>query len=302
MMPFNAWLTTRDAVLQHMDPQTESDAANDYLIDGLIVAASRLIHQQTRRSFEPWLETRTYDVLLDAYVYTDEMDVLYGADEGGRELLLDVDLLAVESLTNGDGTDITSDQYRLNGRDYPKYQIELLPSSDVTWTYEDDDWQDAIAVEGIWGYHADYGNAWIDTLDTVQDDPLSAGATTLTVTDANELDELARTRFAVGQLLKIEDEFLRVQVVNTSTNKLTVQRGVNGTTAAGHVQSTPIYRWQLMPDIEEACITLVIWLERHASSPGEEIQVMLNHTQVKSGQFPCHVRDTLAAYREDSVP
>jgi len=71
----------------------------------------------------------------------------------------------------------------------------------------------------------------VDSTDTVQDDPLSDSATTLNVSDGGN--------FEVGETIKIEDEYLRITAINTNT--LTVIRGVYGTTAASHVQTTAIY-------------------------------------------------------------
>jgi hypothetical protein len=97
-----------------------------------------------------------------------------------------------------------------------------------------------IYVTGTWGWHEDYSNAF-DSVDTVQDNPLSSSATSLTVSDADGADLDGFTpRFSPGNLLQIGSELLDVTAVNTSTNVLTVRRGVNGSTAAAHVQNTAI--------------------------------------------------------------
>lgn len=67
--------------------------------------------------------------------------------------------------------------------------------------------------------------------DTVQDNPLSSAATTLTVTDAQ--------RFEVAQTLRVETEQVFITDKPTATT-LTVTRGVNGSTAASHAQTTAI--------------------------------------------------------------
>lgn len=72
--------------------------------------------------------------------------------------------------------------------------------------------------------------AYADSLDEVENDPLAA-------TDI-ELDVNDGTRFAVGDIIKIESELLRIWLI--STNKLYVQRGWRGTTPAAHVQNTQI--------------------------------------------------------------
>ena len=278
-MPSESYLTNLVNVLAQMGGADESDPDDDANKVIWIAAASSVIQSQCGRSFEPYRETVLYDAISGA--------------------ALDFDpghwLLEMETLTNGDSTEITSSQYVLRGRGYPKYQIELLTSTGVIWTYNDDP-QEAISIDAIWGYHEDYANAWIDTGDTVQDDPLSSSATTLTVVDNDGLDGRYRTRFGAGMLIKIEDEYLRVQAVSTAAETLTVKRGVNGTTAAEHAQNTPIYSFAPMEDIEQACVLLVAWMERQPGSPGEVIQIMMNHTKVKSDAIPSFVNQVLGRY------
>lgn len=89
----------------------------------------------------------------------------------------------------------------------------------------------------------------------MQDNPLSSGATTLTVSDADGTDvDGVSPRFQVGHLLRIESEYLRVIAVDTGTNQLTVQRGVHGTTAASHAQDTAIETYQPVPAIRDLCM------------------------------------------------
>jgi len=80
-----------------------------------------------------------------------------------------------------------------------------------------------------------------DSGDTVQDSPLAATATTVTVNDVDGVDVFGRLpRFAVGDHVQIGGEIMRVQAVDTATNILTVERGVKGTSAAAHAQNTSI--------------------------------------------------------------
>lgn len=67
-------------------------------------------------------------------------------------LVLDDDLLTVTRITNGDGTEITGDQYvLLPANTTPKWAVKLKASSGVSWAYVDDP-EGAIEVEGTWGY------------------------------------------------------------------------------------------------------------------------------------------------------
>lgn len=70
----------------------------------------------------------------------------------GRVLFVDDDLLSVTTLTNGDGNAIASTNYRLlPPNDSPKYGIELYDDSTVSWVAGDHR-QEAIQVQGSWGY------------------------------------------------------------------------------------------------------------------------------------------------------
>lgn len=104
--------------------------------------------------------------------------------------------------------------------------------------------QRSIKLTGLWGWHDRYADAWPSSGDSVQDAAgISASVTTITVTDADGVDENGQTpRFQVGQLLLIESEHIIVTAVTaSSTNQLTVLRAQNGTTGATHAKSTAIY-------------------------------------------------------------
>jgi len=72
--------------------------------------------------------------------------------------------------------------------------------------------------------------SYADSTDTVQDNPLAVASIELNVSDG--------TLFAAGDIIKIEDELLRIWAI--STNKLYVIRGYRGTTPASHAQTTTI--------------------------------------------------------------
>lgn len=107
-------------------------------ITGLLERAQARVEIHCQRRFEPVAGTRYYDAV--------------GPHLQGRMLLLDTDLLAVTTLTNGDGKEIAAGDYRLyplNGN--PKFAIVLKASAGVYWTWQDDP-EAAIVVEGSWGY------------------------------------------------------------------------------------------------------------------------------------------------------
>ena len=113
-----------------------SGSGDDALLSTLITAAQAAIDLHFLRTFEASANTTRH---FDA-----------SRDVSGRRLNLDRDLCAVNSVTNGDGTTVTTAQYTLLPRnDTPYYAIQLLSSAGISWTYEDDP-EGAIAISGKW--------------------------------------------------------------------------------------------------------------------------------------------------------
>lgn len=223
---------------------TAAQTGDDDLLLVLLGAASRLIEQFTGRRFYPVRQTHAY-----------------AAGDPGCLLLRD-DLLALHSLTNGDGSAISAAAYHLAPAGAAVSTAVLLDRTQAAFTHDGDP-IDAIEVDGTWGYHLAWPDAWIDSGDSVQDNPLASDAAALTVGDADAPTLTGYgTRFAVGQLLRVEDEYLHVLAIDTTTNVLTVARGVNGTTAASHAQATAIEVYAPPADIRQVCLRVVSWLHK----------------------------------------
>lgn len=270
-------LTTLQRVKRMIHTSTD-DGSDDLLIQQMISAASTMVHEYCRRSFVPYRQLRVFDA--------------DGDDLDARVLELDEDLLEVITITNGDGTVIASDAYiLLEPNTTPYNAIALQPSSGLRWAYTTD-WRGAIQVDGIWGDHDAYADAWLDTLDAVQDDPLTAGATTIAVMDAGGVDSYGSLRFEVLQYLKLDDEVVQVVAIDLETDTLTVRRAVLGTTAAEHAAATPLRSYQPMEDVRMACTSLATWLYRTRESVGEKIQ-FLGGAQVITHEAPTNIQTTL---------
>ena len=113
-----------------------TSVTDDNLIADIITRAEGLIDAYTDRSFEATTETRYFTV--DS---TDGQDLLLHGD----------DLLTVTKLTNGNGVEVTSGNYRLFPRnDNPKWLVRLDESQ--SWSWSDGDSE--ITVAGTWGYSA----------------------------------------------------------------------------------------------------------------------------------------------------
>jgi hypothetical protein len=209
-----------------------TDTTDDAVIDLILDSASRLIDAECNRTFYPRIETHYFSV----------------PDPNDNELMLDDDLLAITTLTNGDATAVSSSDYNLLPRNlYPKYSVSLLGSSSVYWEWDSEGNDEfVISILGMWGYHRNYTNmpAWV--LATTIAEDLTAGETAVDVTSAAALH--------VGMIIKIDSE-LQI-ITGIATNTLTVTCGHNGSTAAAHTTGASVYYWVPQRDIWMACMEI----------------------------------------------
>lgn len=255
-----------------------AQTADDDLLLVLLDAAARLIDDYTGRHFYPARSTHLFSYQDPAL------------------LLLDDDLLALHTLTNGDGTAFAASAYHLQPATAPVKSSVALDLTACVFVHPGDP-VDAISVDGTWGFHPDWASAWADSGDSVQDDPLGASATTLSVQDADGLDAGGHwARFAAGHLVRIEDEYLHVRGVDAGTNTLTVARGVNGTTAASHAQSTAIAVYQPPAAIRQVCLRVASWLYRQKDAGFVHITGGLRGQVIVPPALPDDVRQILAPY------
>lgn len=230
-------IATLHDIRQHLDLAGDDTSSDDNLLKAL-QQASHILESLTNRRYCPAVESRVASI-----------DTRHPS-----ELMLPDDLLSLTELTNGDGSSISLDDVRTvpDHADLSASVLHLINGEHFTYS---DSPINAVSITGIWGWHDRWTQAWRDSGDTVQDNPLSSDATTLTVTDADGVDiDGFSPRFQVGHLLQIESEYLRVIAIDSATNQLTIQRGVNGTTASSHAQTTAVYIYQPVPAIRDLCV------------------------------------------------
>jgi len=216
-------------------------------------------------------------------------------------LLLRDDLLALHSLTNGDGLVVSADDYHLHPASSAIKASVLLDRTQAAFTHDGDP-VDAIVVEGTWGFHSGWPDAWGDSGDSVQNNPLASDATSITVTDADapEITGYGQ-RISAGQLLSIEYEYVQVLAVDTATNVLTVARGANGTTAAAHAQATPITIYHPPADIRQVCLRVTTWLYQQQDAGFAMAAGSLRSQIIIPAALPNDVQQILAPYARVQV-
>jgi hypothetical protein len=271
-----------------------TETADDTRLTNLLAPSTRQIKQFMRRRSDIRRETLSFDhpaplrSRLGKFSIEDfvlQMNAL--ADYSSERLRLDQDLLEVLTLTNGDDTTISSDDYVLeHARLYPKYAIRLKAGSGVVWQYSSGGERlQVISVDGYWGYHDVYADAWVSSLDTLQTG-INAVVTSMTVGDADGVAaDLKAVRFQAGNLIRLTTaasavEFMLVTAANYSTNVLTLVRGYAGTSAVAHIAEESIDVFRVAADIELACTRLVAWRYRQKDADAFNQESILGTTEV----------------------
>ncbi len=116
----------------------------------------------------------------------------------------------------------------------------------------------ALKITAIWAYADDRSDAWEDSEDEVENNPLAAGGTTLTVNDSSAAGYFGVSpRLHLGLLLRIESEYVEC-ISATGTDTLGIVRGRNGTTAAEHVQNKQIDVWRPPEPVKQAAAIIAV--------------------------------------------
>lgn len=206
--------------------------------------ASRRIDQlfhSRRPLFAPYIETRKF--ALDGTAVNSRMGTFHFSDW----------LLALNGTVSINGTSIAALEL------YP--DADMPPVHQLRLTGDCADWYSQVcacgtplqvSVPGVWGFHSDYGEAWL-AVDALAAAITDAAATTLTVADVDGADVFGITpRFSEGSLIRVDSEYMEVTAVAPSTNTLTVRRGVNGSTAATHLIGAAVSTWQVEAPVQRA--------------------------------------------------
>lgn len=206
-------------------------------------ALSRWIDNHTQRTFFPDTETRYFNGKNQTKLYIDD--------------LITITSVAISEDDGANYTTIAATDYNaMWGDDYnsPKSYnaLEITVNGDFSVFPSG---QKSVRIVGVWGRTDDRDRIFEDTTDEVEDNPLSAVATTLTVNDIDGADKWGITpRISPGQILRIESEDIEVSGTSTTGNTGTIIRGVNGTIAAAHVQNTQIDKFMPPEPLKQACI------------------------------------------------
>jgi hypothetical protein len=210
---------------------------DDTTIRKIVEAASRSIDRYCNRTFIVSSATKYFD---------------------GANKLWIPDLLSITTLKTDEDGDATFENtfdttdYILYGggledslNTYPKTRLEISLDSDYGSFASGI--KKGVEIAGVWGY-GDGISAEPYISDTTTDGELDDSETGVDVTSA--------TNLSAGQVILVESEQMYIYSISDST--LTVERGVNGTTAATHDTGKTIYIYQYPSDIRQFCIDVSV--------------------------------------------
>lgn len=255
------------------------------LVMGLAETISREVDRYCNRHFYYVVESRNFD------------------GDGSTSLMVP-DLIAVGTLledTNYDGTFetgwSTTDYYKFpqaanpTARDYgqPYTQLVVNAKSDGTQDVFIKG-QQTYACTGTWGY-------WKVTKNSGATGTLANGTTTTLV-----LSAAATGSVEIGHTVLIDNEL--VYVTNTSGTTVTVERGINGSTATAHTGTGNIvYVLQYPGPVQEAVFiqTARLWRRKDAAFANTVGMPETGQMMTWTGNLDPDVRMLLSSYRRWAI-
>lgn len=282
--------------------ETGVDASQDAVIEQALYFVSNRIELLTGYKFAPYIATYNYDSIGD------------GIDDFYNTIDMKYPLLDPTNVQYNAIPPSTNDVVLVEGTDYvtrplnetPFWQLRRLNL--ISWSqgyfYGSPflgiyGFVDRIGVTGIWGYRTNYPDeAYLLAVDSVQDVlGISSSTTSVTVADADGSNVYGYVpRFSPGNIIRIDDEWMEVIATNTTTNVLTVRRGINGSTAASHTLGTAIDVWVPEPDITRAALRWVGYIYKRRGFY-EALKIEGAANVVFPEDAPAEVLNILARYQ-----
>ncbi len=252
-----------------------SDTSDDAVLSALIEQVSRYVDGPSGANtfFYPSYETRLYDV------------------PNSRDLKIDGPLLAITTFLNGDGSTITSDQYRLhNPNKTPYWKVSLRDTATITWYLSSGSAEQVLSIAGWWGHRKQYAVRGWTLAGTL------GAAITDTTTKAFTMS--SGHTLAVGQIIKIDSEIYNIATV--STNTITPnQRGDNGSTAATHSNGASVYIWNVQEEIKLAVLETALGVNamRNGQANSGKISITAAGVVIRPEEVPPMAQKIFDAYR-----
>ena len=247
-----------------------TSTTDDTVMRKILEAASRSIESYCNRRFYSTTETKYFDGALTLWIPDLLSITTLKTDEDGDgtfENTFQVATAPVDYLLYGGGLE---DSLNL----YPKIRIEINPDGD--YGSFANGVKKGVEIAGVWGY-GDGTSATPYVTDTTTAEVIDAGETAIDVTSA--------TNLSAGMTILVETE--QMYITSITTNTLTVEKGVNGTTDAAHTYPNSvgkqIYYYRYPRDIMQACIDLSVALYQNRAKQGLQSERLGDYSYVVMG-------------------
>ena len=220
----------------------------------LEAASTRIDNYVGMQSFGARIETHYYDIVTGTLRESPQPSVsgVLSGEIGVGDMLVAVIpfedwLIDATTVTNYSGTDRSTSETLSEGyaNDYwlepynsnPKVRLKFNEDSTKSFNAG----QQTLAVAGTWG----------DTNDTTVQTDLAAA---ITDDAAVEIEVTSAASLGIAQTILVGTE--QMYITGISSNTLTVERGVNGTTAATHLINVNVSSYDYPPLVVQACLDL----------------------------------------------
>ena len=227
-----------------------SSTTDDVPMRKILEAASRSIESYCNRRFYSTTETKYFDGAKTLWIPDLLSVTTLKTDEDGDgtfENTFQVATAPVDYILYGGGLE---DSLNL----YPKVRIEINPDGD--YGSFANGVKKGVEIAGVWGY-GDGTSATPYVATTITGTVATTTGTSLTLSADGTVE--------IGHTILCESEQMYVTALGTLS--ATVERGVNGSTAAIHSAKT-LYYYRYPRDIMQACIDLSVALYQNRAKKG----------------------------------
>lgn len=219
-----------------------TDTTDDATLRTCIEAASRSLETTYNQRFQPYTATRYLTADRSGVVRVDGL----------------LSVTSIKTLTqNSAGTRTYGNTWATTDYDLAPYdaaydrepytRIEVNPAG--LYTFPTD--ARGVEVVGVWGYY----------LDTI------VATTAAEAMDTSETGYDVTSGAAFETLQTVLSDSEQMYITSISSNTLTVERAVNGTTAASHLTAISLYTYRYPEPVVEACVILAARLFRRKDAP-----------------------------------
>ena len=265
----------------------------------LETASLRIDDYVGMQSFGARTDTKYFDIgtgssrdTVQLYEYAGNNTDIGVGDRLVQSIPLGAWLVSPSTVTSYSGTDRTTSETLTEGYNNDFFltpynstpKIELKMNEDTAKALNAG--QQTLSIAGTWGYSNDTTGALTTTGAITSTSVVSWG-----VNDATDLE--------VATTILVDTE--QMYITGISSNTLTVERGVNGTTAATHSAGASVYTYIYPSDVVQACLDLgrIFFRDRDAGvtptlGTGEQ-EVTKSNVDAKS------VLKTLDGYRNTTT-